>query len=77
MNCTAQPIQVRQNYVSHPEKVRLQAVYLAQIGWGGARKISSFLSKRHDYPIPEGSVQDWIRKVRVCRDPLAGMESGR
>lgn len=56
--------------VKHPEAVRRDAEYLARLGWGGARKISSHLSRRYKRDVPEGTVQDWVRALTADIDPL-------
>ena len=56
--------------IKHPECVRRDAEYLAKLGWGGARKISSHLSRRYQTDVPEGTVQDWVRYLRAEIDPL-------
>lgn len=55
----------------HPDALKAEAVYLARIRWGGARKITKLLCRRHGIELSEYSVQEWVRRVRGDLDPLA------
>ena len=57
----------------HPAHLKKEAVYLARLDWGGARKIANLLARRHQITLSEYTVQDWLRDVRPDLDPLAGL----
>lgn len=57
----------------HSPQLRREAVYLARLGWGGARKIAGTLARRHGVDLSQYTVQDWVRGVRADLDPLAGL----
>lgn len=61
----------------HPDAWKAEAVFLARMRWGGARKITKLLCRRHGIELSEHSVQEWVRGVRGDLDPLATFNGGR